>query len=144
MSVISIRAALETELAAMDPAMPTGWENMPVIPEPGDTDPFQIATMLLADPADDEIGATRYTEQGLFQISLFYPTITAGAGVAPGPGAAYRRALLVRQAFRRGRTLVADGLSVNIKGTPKIGPGFEDGARYVLPVRISFTCQVAA
>jgi hypothetical protein len=132
-SIVSIRAALETALNAMSPALSTAWENAAFTPV--NATPYQRVNLLLAEPDNTEISA-RYTEQGFMQVSLCYP-------IGAGPGDAAARALALRQTFPRGATLTSGGIAVVIARTPEIAPAQIDGDRYVVPVRIRFTAQVS-
>ena len=128
MSSVAVRAALETALAAITPALDTAWENTTLTPVVDV--PYQRVKMVFADPENAEIGAT-FLERGYMQVDLLYPL---GAGAGP----AQARVELLRAAFYRGRTLTASGQSVLIERTPSILPGFEDVGRYCVPVRIPF------
>ena len=55
MSIVSIRAALETALNAITPAIATAWENDAFTPPDLET-PYQAAFLLLAQPENTEIG----------------------------------------------------------------------------------------
>ena len=133
MSIVLIRAALETALLAMSPALATVPENgsyKPVV----DT-PYQQVHLLAAPPSDDEVGANLYTERGYMQVSLYYP-------LDAGPGAAAARAELIRSTFYRGLALTSGGINVVIERTPEIAPARTEADRYVLPVRVRFYAHV--
>jgi hypothetical protein len=125
----AVRAALESALAAMSPALATAYENAPFTPVAGT--PYQRATLLLAEPANPVVGAGFYTEQGFMQVDLCYP-------LGAGPAAASNRAELIRSTFHRGASFTASGVTVNIERTPEIAPGRVEEDRYVIPVRIRF------
>ncbi len=129
-----IRIALETALAAMSPALETAWENEDFVPTAGT--PYQRVNLLRAQPDDSEIGPL-FVEQGYLQVTLCYP---AGAG----PADVEARASLLRQAFRRGSSFAAGGLTVIITRTPQLVPPQLDGDRYQLPARIPFRASVQA
>jgi hypothetical protein len=133
MSAVLVRAALEVALAAMSPALATAWENAPYTPVAGT--PYQRVTLLLAEPANLEMGSARYTEQGYLQISLAYP-LNAGAGAATA------RAELIRSTFYRGASFTSGGVTVNIEKTPEIAPGRVEEDRYVIPVKVRFFAHV--
>jgi hypothetical protein len=133
MSAVLCRAALEVALAAMSPALATAWENAPYTPVAGT--PYQRVTLLLAEPANLEMGSARYTEQGYLQISLAYP-LNAGAGAATA------RAELIRSTFYRGASFTSGGVTVNIEKTPEIAPGRVEEDRYVIPVKVRFFAHV--
>lgn len=129
MSAIKIRAALETALAAMSPALSTAWENNAYAP-PASTVAYQKAFVLFAEPDNAEYGAS-YREQGIFQVTLCYPLQT-------GVGAAAARAELLRTTFKRGSTFTNGGETVIVTRTPEISSGTVDGDRWAVPVKIRF------
>lgn len=133
MSAAAIRAALESHLNGMTPALTTAWENLPLTPVSGV--PFQRASLLPADPANPTVGAGHYRELGVFQVSLYYP-------INAGPIAATSRAELIRTRFKRSTTLTSAGITVTIDGTPTIASGFVDGDRWVVPVSIPYWANV--
>lgn len=129
MSITLIRAALETALNNITPTIACAWENTAFTPVVGT--PYQRAVILLAQPANEEIGRT-FNERGIFQVSLHFPPNT-------GPAAAYARADLIRSTFYRGATFTKDGITVQVVGAPAILPPLDDDqGRYVLPVSITF------
>lgn len=128
MTAVTVRAAIEGALAAITPSLATAWENAPYTPVAGT--PYQRVTLLLAQPANTEIGPG-YTEQGFMQVDLAYP-------LNDGPRAASDRAELIRTTFHRGASFTASGATVNIERTPEIMPGRVEDDRYVVPVRVRF------
>lgn len=134
MSVVSIRAALETGLGAMSPALATAYENAPFTPVAGT--PYQAVSILFARPSNTE-NAPSHMELGFMQVTLRYPLNT-------GPAAAATRAELIRTTFPRGRTLTSGGIKTTISDTPEIMPGYVDGDRYAVPCRIRFFAHIAA
>ena len=124
MSITAIRATLESALDGMAPALQTAWQNVPFTPVTGT--PYQRATLLLAEPDNREFGAS-FQEQGFLQVDLCYPQ-------SVGSNAVEARAELLRTTFKRGTTIG----SISIDATPEIKPAYNDGDRYVLPVRIRF------
>lgn len=133
MSAVLVRTALEVALAAMSPAVATAWENEPYTPVVGT--PYQRVNLMLAAPDNPEMGSARYTEQGIFQISLAYP-------LDAGPGAATARAELIRSTFYRGASFVSGAVTVNIEKTPEIAPGRVEEDRFVIPVRVRFFAHI--
>ena len=101
MSISSVRIALETKLATITPALSTAYENVPFTPVTGT--PYQRAYLMPATPANPTMGDGYYREQGIFQVSLFYP-------LQAGPKTAADRAELIRAAFKRGTTLTTGGI----------------------------------
>lgn len=134
MSIVALRAALETTLNGISPALATGWENAPFKPTPGT--PYQLVTLLPAPPVNPEIGPG-YSELGLMQVSLFYP-------LNAGPAAAASRAQLIRAAFRYASTHTASGVNVHVTQTPEVGPARIEDDQYFLPVRIRYTAHIGA
>lgn len=133
MSIIAIRAALETALAAMSPTISYAWENASFSPVVGT--PYARVFLLKAAPDNPEMG-TFTRDQGILQISLAYPLDT-------GPNAAEARAELIRDTFYRGATFTASGVSVTVLNTPEVAPAIIEPDRYVVPVRIRFFANYA-
>jgi hypothetical protein len=98
--------------------------------------PYQKAHLLPAEPGGREIGPN-YLEQGIFQVSLFFPLLQSPAGSDAQPA-------LIRTAFRRGTSLSSGGVTTNILDWPAKAPGYEDGDRWVVPVSIPYRAQVTA
>ncbi|MFZ5669126.1 MAG: phage tail terminator-like protein [Pseudomonadota bacterium] len=135
MSIVAIRAALETQLAAINPSIATAWENDEFTP-PALSVPYQAVNLLPAQPGNDESGQA-YTQQGILLVSLRYP-------VKAGSADAAARAELIQTAFARGTSFVTGNINIIIDRTPEIAPGRVDEDRFVLPVRIRFFAQVGA
>ena len=131
MSAVLIRQALEVGLAGMT-ALQTAYENAKFTPVSGV--PYQRVTLLLAQPANPEIGSS-YTEQGFMQVDLCYP-------LDNGSRAAAARAGLIRTTFYRGAPFTASGVTVTISKTPEIMPGRVEADRWVVPVRIPFHSHI--
>lgn len=129
MSIVSVRAALEIKLSAMTPVLQTVWENAPYAPVAGT--PYQAAYLLPATPENPTMGDDFYREQGIFQVSLFYPLLT-------GPKAAADRAQLIRTAFKRGTSMTSGSVTVTITRTPEVSQGRVDGDRWHVPVKIQW------
>ncbi len=134
MSIVAVRAALETALDGMSPALATQYENAPFTPTPGTA--YQAVALLTAQPRNDEVSAS-HVEQGLFQITLRYPQNT-------GPAAAAARANLIRATFYRGASFTSGSVTVTVNRTPEILPAFTEGDRYVVPVRVPFEAPITA
>lgn len=128
MSLVAVRAALETALAAISPALATQYENVPYSPVEGT--PYQRVYLMAAEPDNPEVGRLT-TERGYLQVTLAYP-------LNDGPGAANARAELIRSTFYRGRTFTASGVSTIVEKTPEVAPARIEDDRYVVPVRIRF------
>lgn len=134
MSIVAVRAALETALDGMSPALATQYENAPFTPTPGTA--YQAVNLLTAQPRNDEV-SRNHVEQGLFQITLRYPQNT-------GPAAAAARANLIRATFYRGASFTSGAVTVTVNRTPEILPAFTEGDRYVVPVRVPFEAPITA
>lgn len=132
MSIVSIRAALETALAAMSPALATANENVSYSPTPGT--PYQDVAVLFARPDNTENSAS-HLSQGFMQVTLRYPLNT-------GSAAAATRAEAIRTAFPRGRSLTSGAVKVTITDTPEILPAYTDADRYCVPVRVRFHSHI--
>lgn len=134
MSIVLIRSALETALAAITPAIALAYENHPY--EPVNGTPYGRVYLLAAEPDNPEMG-TFTQERGFLQVSLAYPLDT-------GPGAAAAQAEVIRDAFYRGRALTASGVTTTIERTPEISPARIEDDRYVVPVRVRFFANYVA
>jgi hypothetical protein len=132
MSVVQIRAALETALNAMSPSVLTAWENVPFTPTPGTA--YQRAFIRLARPDNTEI-SRRHVERGFMQVSLCYPLNT-------GPGAVEARADLIRATFYRGASFTSGGITVTVINTPEIVTGEIEADRFVCHVTIPLFAPV--
>lgn len=132
--VTAIRAALETALDGISPALATAWQNMPFEPTQGT--PYQRVHLLLAEPDNPEIG-TLTRDQGFLQVTLCYP-------LSEGPAAAEARAELIRATFKRGNSFTSGGVTTTISHTPEIAPAANEDDRHCLPVRIRFFANYVA
>ena len=129
MSTVLIRAALESALNAISPALATAFENANFKP-PAESVPYQIVHVLFARPDNQEIGRS-HQELGYLQVKLMYPMRT-------GSLAAMTRAELLRTTFYRGSTVSSGGVVVNITDTPEITPSGIEESRYSVIVKIRF------
>jgi len=127
MSIVSVRAALETKLNAITPALATAWQNDPYTPVPGT--PYQQVYLLPAKPENPTMGDAFYREQGILQVTLMYP-------LQVGPGTAEARADVIRTAFSRGTSMLSGSVTVIVEQTPEISAGRVDGDRWAVPVKI--------
>lgn len=134
MSLVKIRAALETALNGMSPSLATAWENVAFVP-PAPSVAYQRAFLLPATPLNSAWGPS-HQELGIFQVTLCYPPQT-------GAGASSARAELIRTTFRRGISFLNSGVTVTILKTPEVGSGTFDGDRFTVPVKIRYMAQVA-
>ena len=134
MSVTKIRAALETALAGMSPALATAWENTAYTPTVGA--PYQRVSMTFAEPVNTEYGRG-FQQGGMFVVWLCWPQ---GAGMAEIAA----RIELLRAIFARGAAFTADGLTATIARTPLILAATLEGDRYVVPVQIPFLATITS
>lgn len=127
MSIVLVRSALQAKLNAMTPSLATAWENVDYTPVAGT--PYQAAYVMPATPENPTMGDDYYREQGIFQISLFYP-IQVGTAVAEA------RAELIRTTFKRGTSMTSGAVTVRVDKTPDISPGRADNDRWHIPIKI--------
>jgi len=130
--VVNIRAALETALNGMSPALATSFENAAFVPVAGT--PYQKVHMLFAQPDNQEFGS-RHRELGFMQVTLMYP-------LGVGTSLINARAELIRSTFYRGAAFVNGGVTVTVSDTPEVSPGDVDGDRYMIPVKIRFFSNI--
>lgn len=133
MSIAKIRAAFETRLATLSPALATAYENGSYAPVAGT--PYQRINLLPNTPEDAVLGSLIYFEIGIFQVMLCYP-------MGNGPGTAEARAQLVKDLFKRGTSMVQGGVTVTVMRAPSVAGGFIDGDRYCVPISIRYQSQV--
>ncbi len=130
--VVNVRAALETALNGMTPALATAWENATFNPTAGTA--YQQVNILFAKPFNAEFG-DRHQEMGYMQVKLMYPIQIGTSTVAA-------RAELLRTTFKRGNTFTSGGVTVMVTETPEVLAGSVEGDRYAVPVKIRFMAQV--
>ena len=129
MSLVAIRAALETALNGMSPALATAWEDHEAdTPEVGT--PWQAVYLLGADARPLEQGGKWHEEPGIFQVNLFYPLGT-------GPAAVETRAELVRSTFKHGSEFTSSGVTVVVSNVPAISK-IDDPAWAARAVKVPF------
>lgn len=132
MSALKVRAALESALNAMSPALATAWENVPFTPTVGT--PYQDVFIQFNEP-ENPVFDEGYRENGILQINLRYPKGTGSKDAAT-------RAELIRSTFKRGYSFSASGVTVTINRTPEIGKAAIVEDRFFLPVRIRFYANI--
>jgi len=135
MSIASVRTALETKLNAISPALATAWQNVGYTPVTGT--PYQACYLMPATPDNPTLGDGFYREQGILQVSLFYP-------LQAGPQTAETRASLIRATFKRGTAMTSGSVKVLIDRTPEIGQGRVDDDRWMIPVKIRWSAGIIA
>lgn len=136
MSLLSIRQALEAHLSAMGPiytALPTIFENTGATPPKGAA--YQKAFLLPAEPENPCTGSDFFREQGILQVSLYYPR---QATAKP----ALERAEQTRLHFQPPRTLTSGGVEVIISRTPEIQRATIEEERYHVPVLIRWFANI--
>lgn len=133
MSYQLIRAALESKLNAISPAVSTAWENVPFEPAIGQM--YQRAFMLPAGADNTTFGNTLRRESGIFQVSVCAP-------LGNGSYDAITRAEVIRNWFYRGLTLTQSGVLVRILRTASIAPAITEEANYVVPVSIPYFSDI--
>jgi len=111
MSAVAVRAALETALNGMSPALAMAWEDVAYEPDP--TQPWQAVHVMFADARPVELGGKWHEEPGIMQVSLFYPAKT-------GPAQVETRAELIRSTFKHGTEFAASGARVVVRNVPSI------------------------
>ena len=129
----SIRAALETRLNALTPAISTAWENVEFLPVVGT--PWQRVNLLWANPENTTLGCSRRFERGILQVTLNYPTNAGTAAIDD------RVNLLVTH-FRRGLSMIHSGQTVRITSTPSRVTLGDDGKYFKMVVSINFNAEV--
>ncbi len=135
MSVVSVRAALQTKLNSMVSPISYAWENIPFTPVPGT--PYAQAFLLSATPDNSTLGDGFYRAQGIFLVSIFYP-LQAGTATAEA------KAEAIRTEFKRGTTMTSGAVSVLVDTTPEIGQGRVDGDRWHIPIKIRWSAGIMA
>ena len=131
--VVNIRAALESALNGMSPALATAWENVAFNPPVAST-AYQQAFILFARPDNSEFGSS-HRELGYMQVTLKYPRQAGSSAVGA-------RAELLRTTFCRGASFVNGGVTVNITDTPEVSQGTDDGVMYSVSVKIRFAAFI--
>jgi hypothetical protein len=133
MSTLSIRQGLEKHLKLLTPAVSIAYENVDFTRATGT--PYQEVTLLPAQPDNSSAGPHHYIETGLMQVMLCYP-------LNAGPGTAAARAELTRNHFKRGTTIIEDGIKIIINKTPQISPAMTDSERYKIPISIYYQADI--
>lgn len=133
MSIAKVRAALETRLGTLTPALSTAYENAAFTPVAGT--PYQRVFLLPATPDNEVLGCDYYREIGIFQVMLCYP-------LNGGPAAAQARAELLRTHFKRGTSVSNGGVSTIVTATPAVDRALIDGDRFCIPVSIRYRAEI--
>ncbi len=134
MSQIIVRRALENHLRALLPPMPIAFENVMFTPSPGIS--YQRINLLPNTPDNSIQGQATYFERGLLQITV---CVMYGSG----PSAVEAQAQAIRQHYKRGTSLLDEGLTTLITDTPRVATGYKDGDRWCVPISIPYQCQIS-
>jgi hypothetical protein len=97
--------------------------------------PYQMVFMIPFKPDEPTQGAGYYREHGVFQVTLVYP-------VGVGVGAINARAELIRNAFKKGSSLINNGINVVIDETPELGNFAGATDSFSRPVKISYRADI--
>lgn len=133
MSQIAIRAALETALMTITPAVQTQFENVTFTPKTGV--PYQSAYLIMNRTENPVVGDGFYRERGIFQVTLRYP-------IGTGSVAPMTQAEKIRTLFRRGASFNKDGITVMCDRTPDIRVLPNEVDRFVIVVKIYFYSNI--
>ena len=133
MTVAKIRAALEKQLLSITPSISTAFENTTFTPPANVI--YQRAVLLPNTPEDSQISSGTYFERGIFQVSIYAP-------IGKGAGDSEARAQLIKNAFKRGTSLVQAGVTVIITNAPSVATGYPDGDRYITPISMRYQSQI--
>ena len=127
MTIAAVRAALESRLYGISPAISTAWQNVAYEPTIGT--PWQSVALLINDPVDYAVTSDVVEQRGILQVTLHYP---AGVGTAT----ALARANAVAARFAPVQTLTSGATNVEILSTAHIAAGFALDGWWVIPVSI--------
>lgn len=133
-SIAPIRKAVEKHLKLMVPDLPTAYPNEE-FKKPANGEPYQRVRILTARPDDAFHGSAMYLENGIIQISLFYP-------LGKGTRNADDRGDAVRTHFTRGTTLEADGVLTTILTMPRVADGYDDEGMWHVPVSMEWQADI--
>lgn len=133
MSTNAISKAFEAEVDLLQPVLPTALENVNF--NGSDEEPYQVLYMRFTRPENPTMGDGHYRQRGYCQLRLVYPSNQGG-------GDASARADAIRDHFRRGLSMTADGVTTIVDETPEIGSGSNEGDRYVINVFVRFYADI--
>ena len=139
MSLPLIRAALEGRLDALEPKLPTQWENVAFKPVAGTA--WQRAVLMTSETRAMGVVADAPEQwTGYLHITLNYPANQAGGAKAAEARATALigdRVRSIEGHFYRGQALMSQGAAVVIY-QPYVRPATSDSDWYSLPVHIPF------
>lgn len=133
MSQLKIRRAFEKSLKTLDPVFPTAYENVSF--NPVKDVPYQRVQLVPFEPENPTFGDNYHREVGQFQIFLCFP-------LNKGTASAYEKAEQIKNFYRRGFTLVEDGIEVIIRTTPAISGGITANDRFIVPVSVEYFASI--
>ena len=125
-----IRAALDTRLESLSPAIATAYEGRTFAP-PVTSVPYQSVHLLPARPDNPTLTEQLRVDTGIYQVTLLYPREGDTATVDARVGA-------LQSHFAAGTVLTSGTISVRIVGTPAIAAGMPAGDRWAVPVSIRY------
>lgn len=130
---LSIAKAFENRLQLNDPAFVTAYENVEFTMPDLDT-PFQVVawTFVTDNPT---MGDGMFRIEAEAEVTLAYPENN-------GKAAAFGRAGVLRNTFKRGLNLTADGITAMVQRTPEIGKAWSKDGRYFLPITIRLSANI--
>lgn len=133
MSLPSIRAALESQLASIVPVSQIAWQNVEFQPTQGEN--YYHVYLLPSPSQNPTIGSTVLTfNSGIFQVNIY-------SEIGRGPGAAESAAELIKSGFIRGTSLTSGDVNIIIRSTPSIKPAMVVDGYYVVPVDVEYYCH---
>lgn len=134
MSQNAIRTMLEAQLVAISPGAwldTTGWDNKAPKRKAEVSEPYQVVSLLPAQPDTFTLGEGTHDEQGIFQVLLYFPRGNTAK-------AAETRAEAIQAQFYAGLSLSNGTIKVRVRGKPAIAAGFDGPDRYMVPVSIRY------
>jgi hypothetical protein len=126
-----IRAALESRLKTLTPAIPIVWQVKTPAKTFNPKDPYIKAFLMPASNRTLGLSEKTTVHKGIFQVSLCYPT---GFGMRDVEA----MAAAVQQHFPAGLVLEAEGVKVRIRGKPDIAADLGVESPLVVPVSIRY------
>jgi hypothetical protein len=127
-----IKQTIEGVIAGMTPSIPTAFEGVNF--DPPDTI-YQRVQLLPRRPDDSVLGDAYYRELVDLQVYVSAPK-------GEGSGEALDQAERLRNTFPRGWHLQVQDVRLNVLRTPQISSTLTLDSRVVVPVFVSFVCEV--
>ncbi len=128
-----IRTAFETALYNLDNTFPTAWENVAFTQ--ADNVAHQEARLVFNAPLNPTLPRGHRRERGEFLVFLNYPSGGATSVI-------YNKAESIANIFTRGTTLVQGINIIQILESPHVGNAVLNNDRYILAIRVPFSCDV--